>query len=107
MFGLCRYCGDELPSARRPLEVCAHCENSPLCDLCGHPRGEHTRVFVHGASRCNKRLGDFQAGTSWQCECEGFRPISGPLSDATFATATPSSQDDPLELRLRLADSNG
>lgn len=48
MFGLCRYCGDELPRARRPLEICAKCNDSPLCDRCGHERGDHTRVFVHG-----------------------------------------------------------
>jgi hypothetical protein len=26
VFGLCRYCGDELVRPRRPLEICAKCE---------------------------------------------------------------------------------
>lgn len=103
MFGLCRYCGDELPRARRPLEVCAKCDNLPLCDRCGHERGDHTRVFIHGQCKCNKLVGDFQTGTSSQCNCEGFRPIRGPLSEATFATSRPSVQDDPLAVPLRLA----
>lgn len=103
MFGLCRYCGDELPRARRPLEVCAKCDDSPLCDLCGHERADHARVFVHGQSKCNKRVGDFQTGMSWQCDCEGFVPLRGALSDATFAAATPPNQGDPLAVPLRLA----
>jgi hypothetical protein len=103
MFGLCRYCGDELPRARRPLEVCAKCENDPLCDRCGHRRGDHRQVFVRGESTCKKRLGDFQTGRTWACDCEGFRPLTGPLSEAAFAAATPPSEVDPLSVRLRLA----
>jgi hypothetical protein len=103
MFGLCRQCGDELPRARRPLEICAKCEHAPLCDRCGHERGDHTQVFVRGESKCTKRVGDFQTGRSWQCNCEGFVPLTGALSDATFAAATPSGQSDPLAVPLRLA----
>lgn len=88
MFGVCRYCGEELPRARRPLEVCAACEDSPLCDRCGHPRGDHTRVFTQvGAKGCRRTVADFQSLSRWQCGCEGFRPISGTLADATFASA--------------------
>ena len=86
MFGLCRYCGDELDRARRPLEVCARCEDSPLCDACGHPRADHTHVFAWNAPKgCNRVVGDFQSLRSWRCECEGFRPIRGSLAEATFA----------------------
>jgi hypothetical protein len=38
MFKQCRYCGAELSHARQPLERCANCEDSPLCDRCGQPR---------------------------------------------------------------------
>jgi hypothetical protein len=40
---------------------------------------------------------------SWQCDCEGFVPLRGALSDATFAAATPPNQGDPLAVPLRLA----
>ena len=60
-------------------------------------------MFVQGQSRCNRRVGDFQTLTSWPCECEGFRPINGALSEATFAEASPPHEDDPLGVRLRLA----
>ena len=92
VFSLCRYCGDTLSRARRPLEICSNCENSPLCDQCGHPRSEHTRVFVRdGRPGCNWRVGDFQTLTSWACDCEGFRPVAGSLSEAAFAETTPDS----------------
>lgn len=100
VFGLCRYCGDELSRARRPLEICAACEDSPLCDRCGHPRFDHTHVFVGGVRvGCNRRVGDFQTGTSWSCDCEGFRPIVGGLSQASFASA--GAEDDAPMPRLR------
>jgi hypothetical protein len=96
VFGLCRYCGDELSRARRPLEICAKCENSPLCDRCGHPRADHTHVFARGAPvRCKRRVGDFQTLTSRTCDCEGFRPITGELSEASFAAAG-DEDDEPL-----------
>lgn len=102
MFGLCRYCGEELPRARRPFETCAACDNSPLCDRCGHPRSDHTQVFVRGVRLgCDYRVGDFQTLTSQPCECEGFRPITGRLSEASFAT-TGAEDDGPIP-RLRSA----
>src|SRR5262245_34677076 len=98
MFGLCRYCGDELPRARLPLEVCAACDDSPLCDRCGHPRADHTRVFAKAApAGCRFVVGDFQSLSKARCECEGFRPVRGRLSDATFAEPDP----DPLLRPLR------
>jgi hypothetical protein len=103
MFGLCRYCGDELPRARRPLEVCAKCEDSPLCDQCGHPRFQHSQVFVRGVPvGCNKIVGDFQTGAKWPCKCMGFRPITGELSEASFA-ASANERDEPLPI-LRMVD---
>jgi len=100
MFSQCRYCGAELDRAREPLEICAKCENSPLCDRCGHPRSDHTQVFVRGVPLgCKRQVGDFQALVSWQCDCEGFRPIAGALSDASFAS---EAEPDPLETPLRV-----
>jgi hypothetical protein len=101
VFRTCRYCGAELSRARKPLEVCSACENSPLCDRCGHPRGDHTHVFARGvASGCNRMVGDFQTLTSWRCDCEGFRPISGSLGEASFAQPDPDAAELPP---LRLA----
>jgi hypothetical protein len=103
VFGLCRYCGDELDRPRRPLEVCARCENSPLCDRCGHPRADHTRVFARRNRKgCARILGDFQTGRSWTCDCEGFRPLDGTLADARFAVEEAEPDDGPLP-PLRLA----
>jgi hypothetical protein len=101
VFGLCRYCGDELGRALWPLEICAKCENSPLCDRCGHPRADHTHVFVR-ATRvgCNRCVGDFQTLTSRPCDCEGFRPITGELSDASFAA--PGAESDETFPSLRV-----
>jgi len=98
VFRLCRYCGAELDRARRPLEVCSSCEGSPLCDRCGHPRADHTRVFARRtAAGCRRVVGDFQSLSTWRCECEGFRPVSGALSEAAFADPDP----DPLAAPLR------
>lgn len=94
----CRYCGDELSRARQPLELCAKCENSPLCDRCGHPRGDHTHVFVRGVPLgCRRVIGDFQSLSSWRCDCEGFQPVVGALADASFTEPDP----DPLTKPLR------
>jgi hypothetical protein len=99
MFRLCRYCGDELSRARAPLEICARCEDSPLCDRCGHPRRDHTRVFARrNAKGCKRVVGDFQSLTSWQCECEGFRPVVGALADAAFAAPDAPGRLPPLRL---------
>jgi hypothetical protein len=79
------------------------CENSPLCDRCGHPRADHTRVFVRQDPKgCARMIGDFQSGRSWPCECEGFRAIAGPLGNASFASAEPPPEADQLP-PLRLA----
>ena len=103
VFSVCRYCGDTLSRARRPLEICPKCEDSPLCDRCGHPRSEHTRVFVRDArTGCTRRVGDFQTFTSWACDCEGFRPVTGSLSEAAFAAATPDLEDGAPILPLRV-----
>jgi hypothetical protein len=101
VFRLCRYCGDELPRPRRPLEICAKCENSPLCDRCGHPRADHSHVFVRGVDvGCNRRIGDFQTLTSRPCDCEGFRPITGSLSEASFAAPDDDQGAPPPLLRV-------
>lgn len=68
----------------------------------GHPRSDHTHVFVRGVQvGCNRRIGDFQTGTSRSCGCEGFRPILGGLSEAGFAVA--SHEDDAPIAPLRSA----
>jgi hypothetical protein len=108
VFSVCRYCGDTLSRARRPLEICSKCENSPLCDRCGHPRSEHTRVFVRdGRPGFNWRVGDFQTLTSSECDCEGFRPVVGALSEAAFAAATPDQDASAPILSLRVVGSEG
>jgi hypothetical protein len=94
---LCRHCGTDGVPATAPLAVCSACANSPLCDRCGHPRGDHAEVFVRGGDpACRRLLGDFQTLTSWLCPCSGFRPVAGPLRDAAFAEA----DDGPAPLRL-------
>jgi len=99
VFGLCRYCGDELERARRPLEICAKCDDSPLCDRCGHPRNDHTHVYARSAPPgCRRVVGDFQSLRKWRCDCAGFKPVSGRLADAAFAEPDP----DPLLRPLRV-----
>jgi hypothetical protein len=96
--------GDALPALRHgrrpataPLAVCRACENSPLCDRCGHPRGDHAEVFVRGDDPgCRRLVGDFQTLSSWLCSCPGFRPVAGSLREAAFA----EPDDDPKPLRL-------
>ena len=102
VFRLCRYCGHELDRARRPLEVCAKCEDSPLCDCCGHSRADHSRVFAkRGSKGCSRIVGDFQSGRSWPCDCEGFLPVGGDLADAAFAASPETPSLHPLPV-LRL-----
>jgi hypothetical protein len=73
------------------------CDGSP-CARCGHPRSDHTHVFARGVPRgCCRIVGDFQSLRKWRCDCEGFRPVSGRLSDAAFAEPDP----DPLLAPLR------
>ena len=97
----CRYCGDDWRGSDAPIAVCDACENSPLCDACGHPRGDHTQVFVRGVpAGCHRAIGDFQTLTHARCGCEAFRPIRGPLSDAGFAQPDPDADEIP---KLRLA----
>jgi hypothetical protein len=100
-FRQCRYCGDVLTRARAPLEVCASCADSPLCDRCGHPRADHTHVFTARAPRgCSRFINDFQSLSRSRCDCEGFLPIRTRLRDAAFTAPDP----DPLELPLRTVD---
>ena len=49
-------------------------------------------MFVRGPVVCSKIVGDFQTGAKWPCKCEGFRPITGELSEASFAA--PENEDD-------------
>jgi hypothetical protein len=75
VFSLCRYCGDELARFREPLEVCAKCENSPLCDGCGHPEPDELAL---------------QLRRVW--------PVVGALSSASFAEADPDPPRTPLRV---------
>lgn len=98
----CRSCGN---SGRLRLvdglAVCDDCANSPLCDRCGHPRGDHGQVFVRGVrGGCRRVVADFQSLTADGCGCDGFLPVRGALRDAAFAEPDP----DPLELGLRAAE---
>jgi hypothetical protein len=94
----CRYCGS-IGRLRlvEGLALCDDCANSPLCDRCGHPRRDHTHVFVRGvAVGCGYVSFDFQALATSGCDCEGFAPVRGRLRDAGFVAGP-----DPLELGLR------
>lgn len=103
MFRFCRYCGSQLDRARRPLEVCPSCADSPLCDACGHERKDHDFVFTAGGpAGCSTVIRDFQSLSARQCSCPGFRPVTGPLRDATFA----EPDADPLMLPLRIVTRN-
>jgi len=52
---------------------------------------------------CHRIIGDFQTGARWPCDCEGFRPIHGELSAASFATPDADDDDDAPLPRLRIA----
>jgi len=47
---------------------------------------------------CARRIGDFQTLSSTRCDCLGFRPLEGPLRDASF------SAPDEEAPRLRVAE---
>jgi hypothetical protein len=65
-------------------------------------------VFVRDRrAGCNWRVGDFQTLTSWPCECEGFRPVTGALSEAAFTVAAPDSNGSAPILPLRVVGSEG
>jgi hypothetical protein len=99
VFRLCRYCGSQLDRARRPLEVCPACADSPLCDTCGHARKDHDFVFIAGGpAGCSVVTRDFQSLSARHCSCPGFRPVTGALRDAAFAKPEP----DPLTFPLRV-----
>jgi hypothetical protein len=81
-------CGAEQAKPLAAFDLRARCAGSPLCDRCGHPRSGHAGVFVRGVgARCCRPLGDFQSLSRYVCDCAGFRPIAGPLRDASFAEA--------------------
>lgn len=94
---LCRHCGTDGVASDAPIATCDACANSPLCDRCGHPRGDHGQVFVRGVEPgCRRLTGDFQTLSSSLCPCPGFRPVAGPLREAGFARP----DEDPAPLRL-------
>jgi len=98
-FRTCRYCGSQLDRARRPLEVCPACADSPLCDNCGHARSDHRYVFISGGpAGCVVVLRDIQSLSARRCDCPGFAPVRGALRDAAFA----EPGVDPLTLPLRI-----
>lgn len=58
-------------------------------------------MFVRGVHvGCNRRIGDFQTLTSGSCDCEGFRPITGNLSDANFAAPDEDHETAMPSLRV-------
>jgi hypothetical protein len=56
---------------------------------------------------CNWRVGDFQTLRSWECDCEGFRPLTGALSEAAFAAVSPGPEGGASISPLRLASFDG
>jgi hypothetical protein len=85
---------------------CPTCGGSPLCDTCGHSRGDHAHVYVKGGKHeCRKRVGDFQTLTSAPCDCTGYEPIAGSLGEATFAQPDPPADPEEPLPSLRIARS--
>lgn len=80
---------------------CKTCGGSPLCDSCGHARSKHVAVFKKGKRQCTFRAFDLQSLSRLRCECRGYVPVGGSLSDAAFAQ--PDTEPFPP---LRLADGN-
>jgi hypothetical protein len=99
-MSLCRHCGRTAGPDDAPYVVCDACANSPLCDRCGHERGDHASLAVEGETSCRGRLGDFQTLDLQACPCDGFQPIEGMIGDATFVQTEP---DLPAGPSLRLA----
>ena len=99
-MSLCRHCGRNAGLDDSPDAVCDACANSPLCDRCGHERGDHEAALTDGRKGCRSSLGDFQTLDLTPCPCEGFEPIQGMLADATFVRTEP---EPPAGPPLRLA----
>lgn len=99
VWEICRYCGRERKTGEPPWSdlTCPRCAGSPLCARCGHPRGDHARVFTNRpTARCDFVAYDVQALMSSACDCDGFVPVEGSFADAAFANA----DDDLPPLRI-------
>ena len=86
-MSLCRHCGRNAGLDDSPDAVCDACANSPLCDRCGHERGDHEAEFAGGRKGCRSSMGDFQTSTSRPArarassrsrECSPTRPSCEP-----------------------------
>ena len=85
----CRVCGSVWPYPSHYWITdgggCRTCGGSPLCDSCGHPRASHAAVYKKGRRHCTFRAFDLQSLRHRECECRGYVPVEGALSDAAFA----------------------
>lgn len=99
----CRICGAVWPNRSHYWITkgggCKSCGGSPLCDSCGHPRAKHLAVFRKGKRHCAFRAFDLQSLSRPHCDCRGYVPVDGSLSEAAFA----QPDTEPLQ-PLRLAD---
>jgi hypothetical protein len=85
----CRICGSVWPYPSHYWITegggCKTCGGSPLCDGCGHPRSSHVAVFKKGRPSCGFSAFDRQSLRYLSCDCAGYAPVEGALSDASFA----------------------
>ena len=94
----CRICGEKTTGrvVGEGRTGCAHCGDSPLCDVCGHPRRSHKGVFSSiGTSGCNEIVVEFQSLAVESCGCSGYVPRTRDFSDAAFA-----EEGEPPRLRI-------
>jgi hypothetical protein len=85
----CRICGAIWPYPSHYWITegggCRTCGGSPLCDTCGHPRAKPVAVYKKGKRRCAFRTYDMQSLAYLDCDCPGYAPVEGGLSEAEFA----------------------
>jgi hypothetical protein len=99
MWEKCRFCGSRQGRALVLVEgelACPRCAGSPLCDRCGHPRGAHTGVYDKGTRSCKHVWFDTPSLSKIACNCVGFEPVEGDISDAGFVNVP----DDDTPLRV-------
>jgi hypothetical protein len=95
---ICRVCGSACaPADLRSVQDgggCRHCNGSPACARCGHPRRHHRGTFGSGAAGC-KAIVAADAGLALgRCGCAGY------TTDAAAFTE-PVEIVEVAELRLR------
>jgi hypothetical protein len=80
-MSVCRHCGRDAGTLHDALGVCDACATSPLCDACGHARGDHVQFFSGGAGEpgCRAPVRDPETLDPTECPCPGYRAAEGAL----------------------------